>query len=66
LHVLAARARDGTALGSHNPGQIVLAAAGPPRNGRDGLTLTRAFMRIKDVKLRRMIVKLVEQLAGDD
>jgi transcriptional regulator with XRE-family HTH domain len=32
----------------------------------DGLTLTRAFMHIKDAKLRRMIVKLVEQLAGDD
>jgi transcriptional regulator with XRE-family HTH domain len=32
----------------------------------DGLTLARAFMRIEDAKLRRMIVKLVEQLAGDD
>jgi transcriptional regulator with XRE-family HTH domain len=31
----------------------------------DGLTLTRAFMRI-DSKLRRRIVRLVEQLAGDD
>jgi transcriptional regulator with XRE-family HTH domain len=32
----------------------------------DGLTLTRAFMCIEDSKLRRRIVKLVEQLAGDD
>ena len=31
----------------------------------DGLTLTRAFMRIKSPKLRRSIVNLVEQLAGD-
>jgi transcriptional regulator with XRE-family HTH domain len=31
----------------------------------DGITLTRAFMSI-DYKLRRRIVKLVEQLAGDD
>jgi transcriptional regulator with XRE-family HTH domain len=32
----------------------------------DGLTLTRAFMRIKDPKLRRRIVDLVQQIAGDD
>jgi transcriptional regulator with XRE-family HTH domain len=31
----------------------------------DGLTLTRAFMQIEDAKLRRSIVNLVEQLAGD-
>jgi transcriptional regulator with XRE-family HTH domain len=31
----------------------------------DGLALTRAFMRIKDSKLRRKIVELVEQMAGD-
>jgi transcriptional regulator with XRE-family HTH domain len=31
----------------------------------DGLALTRAFMRIKDSKLRRKIVDLVEQMAGD-
>ena len=30
----------------------------------DGLALTRAFMRIKDSKLRRKIVELVEQIAG--
>jgi transcriptional regulator with XRE-family HTH domain len=31
----------------------------------DGLALTKAFMRIKDPKLRRKIVDLVEQIAGD-
>ena len=31
----------------------------------DGLALTRSFMRIKDAKLRRRIVELVEQIAGD-
>jgi transcriptional regulator with XRE-family HTH domain len=32
----------------------------------DGLALTKAFMRIGDVKLRRRIVDLVEQIAGAD
>ena len=32
----------------------------------DGLALTKSFMRIKDSKLRRRIVDLVEQIAGDD
>jgi transcriptional regulator with XRE-family HTH domain len=31
----------------------------------DGLALTKAFMRIKDAKLRRRIVDLVEQMAAD-
>ena len=31
----------------------------------DGLTLTKAFMRIKSAKLRRRIVDLVEQIAED-
>lgn len=31
----------------------------------DGLALTKAFMRIHDGKLRRRIVDLVEQIAGD-
>jgi len=31
----------------------------------DGLALTKAFMRIKDPKLRRRIVDLVKQMAGD-
>jgi transcriptional regulator with XRE-family HTH domain len=32
----------------------------------DGLALTKAFMRIRDAKLRRRIVDLVEQIAGSD
>ena len=32
----------------------------------DGLALTRAFMHIKDSKLRRRIVDLVEQMAAED
>jgi hypothetical protein len=30
----------------------------------DGLALTKAFMRIKEPKLRRRIVDMVEQIAG--
>jgi transcriptional regulator with XRE-family HTH domain len=33
---------------------------------RDGLALTKAFMRIKEPVLRRHIVKLVQQIAGND
>jgi transcriptional regulator with XRE-family HTH domain len=32
----------------------------------DGLALTKAFTRIKEPKLRRCIVHLVEEIAGDD
>ena len=32
----------------------------------DGLSLTKAFMRIPDSKLRRRIVDLVEQIAGEE
>jgi transcriptional regulator with XRE-family HTH domain len=32
----------------------------------DGLSLTKAFMRIKDQKLRRRIVDLVSQIAGEE
>ena len=32
----------------------------------DGLALTKAFMGIKDAKLRRRIVDLVQQIAGED
>ena len=32
----------------------------------DGLALTKAFMRIADTKLRRRIVDLVEQIAGEE
>ena len=31
----------------------------------DGLTLVKAFMRIENAKLRRRIVELVEEMAGD-
>jgi transcriptional regulator with XRE-family HTH domain len=31
----------------------------------EGLALTKAFMRIKDAKLRRRIVDLVEEIAGE-
>jgi transcriptional regulator with XRE-family HTH domain len=32
----------------------------------DGLALTKAFMRIRDAKLRRRIVDLVQQITGDE
>ena len=32
----------------------------------DGLALTKAFMQIKDIKLRRRIVDLVSQIAGEE
>jgi transcriptional regulator with XRE-family HTH domain len=32
----------------------------------DGLSLTKSFMKIKNSKLRRRIVDLVEQIAGED
>ena len=32
----------------------------------DGLSLTKAFMRIKNAKLRRRIVDLVEQMADEE
>jgi transcriptional regulator with XRE-family HTH domain len=32
----------------------------------DGLALTKAFMRISNAKLRRRIVDLVEQIAGEE
>jgi hypothetical protein len=31
----------------------------------DGLTLTKAFMRIREQRLRRRIVNFVEEIAGD-
>ena len=33
---------------------------------QDGLALTKSFMRIKSTKLRRRIVDLVEQIAGEE
>jgi transcriptional regulator with XRE-family HTH domain len=32
----------------------------------DGLSLTKSFMKIKSGKMRRRIVELVEQIAGDE
>ena len=32
----------------------------------DGLALTKAFVKIKDAKLRRRIVDLVQQIAGEE
>ena len=32
----------------------------------EGLALTKAFMRIKEAKVRRRIVDLVKQIAGED
>jgi hypothetical protein len=32
----------------------------------DGLALTKAFMKVKDAKVRRRIVDLVEAMAGDE
>jgi len=31
----------------------------------DGLALTKSFMQIKDAKVRRGIVKLLEEIGGD-
>src|SRR5882762_1272398 len=33
---------------------------------RDGLALTKAFMRIKESKLRRCVVNLVEEIVSDE
>jgi transcriptional regulator with XRE-family HTH domain len=35
-------------------------------NTRDGLEMNKAFVRIHDIKVRRAIVDLVRQLAGED
>src|SRR4051794_35283078 len=56
------------------PGQLVDGMAEAPSPAyvsdflatSDGLALTKAFMRLKDAKLRRRIVDLVEQMAGED
>jgi transcriptional regulator with XRE-family HTH domain len=56
----------------HVPGQPKGSAAPSPAYGTnflassDGLALTKAFTRIKELKLRRSIVNLVEEIAGDD
>jgi transcriptional regulator with XRE-family HTH domain len=58
----------------HIPGQVAGGMSEAPSPAyvsdflatSDGLSLTKAFMRIKNGKLRRRIVDLVEQIAGDD
>jgi transcriptional regulator with XRE-family HTH domain len=58
----------------HAPGQVDNGMAEAPSPAyisdylatSDGLALTKAFMRIKSSKLRRRIVELVEQIAGDE
>jgi transcriptional regulator with XRE-family HTH domain len=58
----------------HVPGQVEGGMAEAPSPAyisdylatSDGLALTKAFMRIKSSKLRRRIVELVEQIAGDE
>lgn len=55
----------------HMPGQSGMSEAPSPAYvsdflaTSDGLALTKAFMRIKNGKLRRRIVDLVEQIAED-
>ncbi len=55
-----------------NPGQTKIDGKAPSPayvtdflSTSDGLALTKAFMQIKDAKLRRSIVNLVEDIAGD-
>ena len=55
----------------HSPGSGMSEAPSPAYVAdflatSDGLSLTKAFMRIKSSKLRRRIVDLVEQIAGID
>jgi transcriptional regulator with XRE-family HTH domain len=57
----------------HVPGQPKGIGVAPSPNyvtdflaSRDGLALIKAFTRIKELKLRRRIVNLVEEIAGDD
>ena len=57
----------------HLPGQSEANGAAPSPTyvseflaTSDGLALTKAFMRIKEPSVRRRIVALVEEIAGDD
>ncbi|HZP76195.1 MAG TPA: helix-turn-helix domain-containing protein [Pseudolabrys sp.] len=58
----------------HLPGQVTEGLSEAPSPAyvsdflatSDGLALTKAFMRIKNAKLRRRIVDLVEQVAEDN
>jgi len=56
------------------PGEIAETMNGTPSpayvsdflSTSDGLALTKSFTKIKDAKLRRRIVELVEQIAGEE
>ena len=57
----------------HTPGQSTAFSEAPSPGyvsdflaTSDGLSLTKSFMRIKNSKLRRRIVDLVEQIAGEE
>ena len=57
----------------HVPGQPKDIGVAPSPNyvtdflaSSDGLALIKAFTRIKEPKLRRCVVNLVEEIAGDD
>jgi transcriptional regulator with XRE-family HTH domain len=57
----------------HGPGQIKSKGAAPSPTyvteflaSSDGLALAKAFTRIQEPELRRRIVRLVEEIAGDD
>ena len=60
--------------GAPNPAGEIQVTNGAPSSSyvsdflatSDGLALTKSFTRIKDAKLRRRIVELVEQIAGEE
>lgn len=65
-HILRVRAPfffDGLALASSDNGSELSRRAAGLGATRDGLVLTRYFMRIRDVALRRLIVQLIERFA---
>jgi transcriptional regulator with XRE-family HTH domain len=63
---------EGAPVLSEGPGSESLEGAPSPTYvsdflaTSDGLSLTKAFMRIPDAKLRRRIVDLVQQIAGEE
>jgi transcriptional regulator with XRE-family HTH domain len=59
-------APDISPLGQENTGAPSPAYVADFLATSDGLALTKAFMRIKDAKLRRSIVDLVQNIAGGD
>ena len=62
---------EGAPRAAHNGGNGLAEAPSPAYVSdflatSDGLSLTKSFMKIKSSKLRRRIVDLVEQIAGDE